>query len=284
MLITLKNYAYLIRLDKPIGILLLLWPTLWGLWLAGEGDPQFKHVVYFILGVIIMRSAGCIINDIADRNFDPHVERTRERPIAAKKISVAQASIAFFLLMTAAFLIVLQLPMYVIELSFAGAALTMIYPFLKRLTHLPQLGLGFAFAWGVPMAFAAEQNELPAITWFLFAAAVLWPIMYDTLYAMADINDDKKIGVKSSAILFGKFDRLIIFLLQLAFLLCMLCVGVLGEMRWPFYLSLVISELFFAYQNMLIKTRDPHKCFTAFKNNHWVGLIIFSGIIMSYIT
>lgn len=283
MLATLKNYFYLIRLDKPVGIFLLLWPTLWGLWLAGEGDPQFRHVVIFVLGVVIMRSAGCIINDIADRNFDGHVARTCQRPIATKKISVHNAILFFFTLLTFAFLLALQLPKYVIELSFLGAAITIIYPYLKRITHLPQLGLGIAFSWGIPMAFAAEQNELPIITWYVFAAAVLWSIMYDSLYAMTDKEEDLKIGIKSTAILFGQFDRLAIGILQILFLLCLILVGITGDLHWPFYVSLLIAGLLFVYQQFLIKNRKASQCFRAFLNNQWVGLIIFIGIMTNYI-
>ena len=268
--------------NKPIGIFLLLWPTLWALWLASAGQPQMFIVGIFIVGVILMRSAGCIINDIADRNFDGHVERTRNRPLAAGKISVKTALVLFFILIICAFVCVLQLNRFTILLSFVGAALAVIYPFMKRFTHLPQVGLGFAFAWGVPMAFAAETSAIAPDAWLLFSAAVLWPILYDTLYAMADREDDIKIGVKSTAILFGEWDRAIVGILQILFLCVLAAVGYYFNLQSIYFLSLFIAAGFFIYQQFLIKNRDRKKCFQAFLNNHWVGLIIFVGIAASY--
>lgn len=221
----LLQYAYLMRLNKPVGILLLLWPTLWALWLASAGHPEGKLLFIFVLGVILMRSAGCIINDFADRHVDGFVKRTCNRPLASGKIRVFEALILFMLLGLLALLLVLQLNKLTILYAFIGAALTLVYPFMKRFTHLPQLGLGLAFAWGIPMVFAATQGKLSWSAWFLFMTAVLWPVIYDTLYAMTDREDDIKVGIKSTAILFGQADRIIIGILQILFLMCLTVVG-----------------------------------------------------------
>jgi 4-hydroxybenzoate polyprenyltransferase len=279
----IKQYCYLMRLHKPVGILLLLWPTLWGLWLATSGHPSRKLLSIFILGVIIMRSAGCIINDFADRNFDPHVLRTKDRPLATKKIKTSMAGLLFSILCACAFILVLQLNYLTIKLSIIAVLLTIIYPFLKRITHLPQIGLGFAFAWGVLMAFTATQNTIPTSAWLIFSAAIIWPIMYDTLYAMADKNDDIKIGVKSTAILFQDCDKVFIAILQSLFIVLLLLMGWQQPLKWYFYLSLTISTILFVYQQYLIKERKPTKCLQAFLNNQWVGAIIFMGIAASYI-
>ena len=275
----LKQYAYLMRFHKPIGILLLLWPTLWGLWLAGPGAPSLPLLLIFIAGVFLMRSCGCIINDFADRHFDGHIKRTRERPLASGKISVAEALSLFVVLLVLAFVLVVQLNHLTILCAFVGAGLTVFYPFMKRFTHLPQLGLGLAFTLGIPMAFTARQNEIPAPAWCLFLTAVLWPISYDTLYAMADREDDLKIGLKSTAILFGGADRLWIAVLQLLFLLGLAACGLSFNLKAPFYGSLGVALLLFAYQHYLILDRCPLKCFQAFLNNHWVGLSLFLGIV-----
>ena len=230
-----------------------------------------------------MRSAGCIINDIADREFDKHVERTRERPLASGKISVRAALFLFCILLLAAFLLVLLLNRLTVYLAFAGAALAILYPFMKRFSHLPQLGLGLAFSWGVPMAFAALTNSAPMQAWILFSAAVIWPVIYDTLYAMVDRTDDVKVGVKSTAILFGSCDRLIIAVLQIIFVLLLVYCGFLFKLKTPYFIGLSIASLFFVYQQWLIKDHDRKKCFRAFLNNHWVGMIIFIGIAMSYL-
>jgi 4-hydroxybenzoate polyprenyltransferase len=221
----LKQYVYLIRLHKPIGILLLLWPTLWALWLASNGQPDWDIVAIFIAGVILMRSAGCIVNDIADKKWDGHVERTRGRPLVTGKISLKEAWIFFGILIATAFFLVWQLNWLTIILAFFGLLFAMIYPFLKRVTHLPQVGLGIAFSWGIPMAFAAELNAVPASGWVLFFAAMIWPMIYDTFYAMTDKADDINVGVKSMAILFGSREQFFIGLLQMVFVLLMVWVG-----------------------------------------------------------
>jgi 4-hydroxybenzoate polyprenyltransferase len=280
----IKPYIALVRLNKPIGILLLLWPTLWALWLASAGHPDPMILFVFVTGVIVMRSAGCIANDIADRHFDAHVTRTRERPLASGKISVTSALVLFFILLSVAFGLVLLCNALTIQLAFIGAGLAIIYPFLKRITHLPQLGLGLAFTWGVPMAFAAETNAIGKEAWFLFLTAMLWPIIYDTMYAMVDRDDDIRIGVKSTAILFGAWDKNIIAALQLIFLSFVLAVGVLFELKSVFYICVFASFLLFIYQQWLIKNNDRDACFRAFLNNNWVGLIIFLGIFLSYLT
>lgn len=270
------------RFHKPIGIFLLLWPTLWALWLAGNGKPNIFIVTIFILGVIVMRAAGCIINDFADRNFDAHVQRTRERPLATGQVSIREALALFFLLILCAFLLVLKLNYLTIGLAFVGAGLTIVYPFLKRITYLPQVGLGLAFAWGVPMAFAAQNATVPWQAWLLFFAAALWPVIYDTMYAMVDREDDLKIGVKSTAILFGQYDRLILALLQLLFWLVLFLVGFVFNMQYAYYIALVAIAVLFIYQQNLIKKHTRESSFEAFLNNHWVGLFVFTGIIMSY--
>jgi 4-hydroxybenzoate polyprenyltransferase len=278
----LKPYIHLLRLDKPIGILLLLWPTLWALWLASDGKPNKLILSVFIAGVILMRSAGCVINDLADRHFDGHVKRTKERPLATGKITSKQALLVFFGLALCAFFLVLFLNAFTIFLAILGMLLTISYPFLKRITHLPQLGLGVAFSWGVLMAFAAEKNFLPATAWLVFLAALVWPVIYDTMYAMVDRQDDIKIGIKSTAILFGKHDKLFIGFLQMLFLLLMSMVGFVFELTIFYYASLVIVASCFVYQQWLIKTRRPEDCLRAFLHNQWVGVSIIIGIIMSY--
>jgi 4-hydroxybenzoate polyprenyltransferase len=277
----LKNYLLLMRLHKPIGILLLLWPTLWALWLAADGKPDISIVLIFILGVIVMRSAGCVINDIADRQFDGLVMRTKERPLVSGKVSVKAALILFGLLIALAFMLVLLLNGLSILLAIIGALLAIGYPFLKRFTHLPQAGLGLAFSWGVPMAFAAELNEVPTKAWILFIAAAIWPVIYDTFYAMVDRADDIKAGVKSTAILFGKNDRLVIGLLQGLFLILMIVIGKIFQLNFPYYLGLLMAALLCVYQQVICLRADTRAYFKAFLNNNWVGLIIFSGILLS---
>jgi 4-hydroxybenzoate polyprenyltransferase len=275
----IKHAIFLMRLNKPIGIFLLLWPTWWALWLASSGSPAVSIVLIFTLGVILTRSAGCIINDFADRHIDKHVKRTRERPLTSGKISTRAAFILFALLMLSAFILVLFLNKFTIFLAIIGAALILIYPFMKRVTHLPQVGLGVAYAWGVPMAFAAVNNTIPPISGYIFFAAVIWPVMYDTLYAMVDRADDIKIGVKSTAILFGKHDRLIILFLQIIFLLALILIGYEFHLKWPYFAGISAVTILFGYQQWLIKNRQPENCFNAFLNNNWVGLIIFIGIL-----
>jgi len=275
----LPQYIYLMRLDKPIGILLLLWPALWALWLASNGFPDTKILFIFIAGVILMRSAGCIVNDFADRKFDSHVSRTRERLLASGKVKPHEALLLAGIIALLAFLLVLNCNQLTIKLAFIGALLTVIYPFLKRITHLPQLGLGVAFAFSIPMAFAAVTERISFEAWWLFVAALIWPVIYDTMYAMVDRFDDMKIGVKSTAILFAQKDKLMIATLQIIFLMMMIITGKLFQLRWIYYCSLFCAGLLFLYQQFLIKNRDPHACFKAFLNNNWVGLLIFCGIL-----
>lgn len=277
----MNKYIVLLRLNKPIGILLLLWPTLWALWLVSYGVPDFKIMGIFIFGVIIMRSAGCVMNDILDRKFDKYVTRTRDRPITSGQISVLTASLIFTGLMLIAFNLVLLLNALTILLAFLGALFVCIYPLLKRITHLPQFGLGITFSWGVPMAFAAVIGHLPIEGWWVFLAAAVWTLMYDTLYAMVDRQDDLLIGVRSTAILFGRFDRLIIFLLQILIILLFVKMGTVFALKKFYFFSIVIVAGFFLYQQKLIYHRVPAACFKAFLNNHWVGLIVFLGIVFS---
>ncbi len=276
----LKQYFYLIRLHKPIGILLLLWPTLWALWLASNGQPDWGIVAIFIAGVILMRSAGCVVNDIADKKWDGYVERTRGRPLVTGKISLKEAWIFFGILIASAFLLVWQLNGLTIILAFFGLLFAMIYPFLKRVTHLPQVGLGIAFSWGIPMAFAAELNEVPVSGWVLFFAAMVWPMIYDTFYAMTDKADDINVGVKSMAILFGEREQFFIGLLQMVFVLLMVWVGFFFRLGFYYFASLLVVSFLFFYQEWLIKDREPQKCFKAFLNNNWVGFAIFFGIVL----
>lgn len=279
----ISQYAFLMRLDKPIGILLLLWPTLWAIWLASSGQPDYAILAIFTAGVVLMRSAGCVLNDFADRHFDPHVKRTRKRPLASGKVSVAEAMLLAGVLSFCAFLLVLFCNRLTITLSFIGAGLALAYPFMKRVTHLPQLGLGVAFSWGVPMAFAATTGFISTTAWFLFLTSIIWPIIYDTMYAMIDRDDDVRIGVKSTAVLFDAMDKLIIGLLQILFMVMLVIVGLMFQLRNAYYFSIVIVGLLFAYQQWLIKDRDAQKCFRAFLNNNWVGAVIFAGIVSSYL-
>lgn len=276
----LKEYFYLMRLHKPIGIFLLLWPTLWALWLASKGHPDVLTVAIFVMGVILMRSAGCVINDFADQKFDGFVARTRDRPLVTGKLSKRQALVLFVILLSTAFLLVLCLNRITIILAIVGALLTIIYPFMKRYTYLPQVGLGLAFAWGVPMAFAAVLGKVSSEGWVLFFAAAIWPIIYDTFYAMVDRADDIKVGIKSTAILFNNYEQCISIGLQLIFLGLLILVGIIFKLTNYYFLSLALVILLFAYQQWLIKDREPEKCFSAFLNNHWVGVIIFIGILL----
>jgi 4-hydroxybenzoate polyprenyltransferase len=278
----IEQYAYLIRLHKPIGILLLLWPTMWALWIAASGHPDKGTLLIFMAGVVLMRSAGCVANDLADRHLDGHVLRTRMRPLASGLVSVREAILLAGALGLVAFILVLFCNAMTIQLSFAGALLAIIYPFLKRVTHLPQLGLGMAFAWGVPMAFAAETNTLTSAMWWLFATSMLWPVIYDTMYAMADRDDDQKIGIKSTAILFGRWDVVCLLVLQFIFLAMLVVTGVIFHLHYFYYASLGVVFLLFVRQYFLIKERNSEKCFAAFMHNNWVGLTIFIGILLSY--
>ncbi len=283
MIEKLKNYAVLMRLNKPIGISLLLWPTLWALWLATEGNPSLKVLSIFMAGVVLMRSAGCIINDFADRHVDGQVARTKTRPLVTGKVSSCEALILFALLCVVAFILVLFLNKLTIQLAFVGAALAVFYPFMKRFTSLPQLGLGAAFSWGIPMAFAAEQQAVPMNAWLLFATALIWPVIYDTWYAMTDREDDIAAGIKSTAILFGRNDRLVVGILQILFLFLLCVVGFVFHLSLFYFISLVVVFFLFGYQQVMVRTGNPQMCFQAFLNNHWVGFFIFAGIFVSYI-
>lgn len=275
-------YVKLMRLDKPIGILLLLWPTLSALWIAAEGVPDFKVLIVFVLGVIVMRSAGCVINDYADRNIDGLVLRTKDRPIVSGEVTAKQALILFAGLSLFAFILVLLLNTMTILLSVVALLLAASYPFMKRYTYLPQIFLGAAFGWAIPMAFAAQSETLPPVAWLLFLANILWATAYDTFYAMADRNDDLLAGIKSTAILFGDDDRLIIGMLQFSFILVMLLIGTQLEMGFTYYLAIVIVLFLFAYQHYLVKERQPAHCLQAFLNNNWVGAALFVGIAAHY--
>lgn len=270
------------RLDKPIGIFLLLWPTLWALWLASVGRPDNKILFIFISGVILMRSAGCVLNDFADRHFDLYVERTRQRPLASGQVTPVEAIVLAACLLALSFLLVLFCNSYTIALAFVGAGLAVVYPLLKRVTHLPQLGLGLAFTWGVPMAFAAQENTVGLHGWFLFFTGLIWPVIYDTMYGMVDKEDDLKIGIKSTAILFSAMDKMVIGLLQMLFIAMLVIVGLMFKLHTVYYASLIIVAVLFAFQQWLIRTADKKNFLRAFLNNNWVGLVIFIGILLSY--
>lgn len=277
-----RDYYRLARFDRPIGTFLVLWPTLWALWFAAEGVPSLKNLIIFTLGAIVMRAAGCVINDYADRDLDGHVARTKDRPMAIGHISSRQALSFFAALCLLALLLVLQTNTLTIWLSLGGLALASIYPFMKRYTFLPQVFLGAAFAWAVPMAYAAETNSLPVHIWLIYLATVLWTVAYDTMYAMVDRDDDIKIGIKSTAILFGKADRAIIALLQIMVILTLAILGEQLKLGQFFLLGLVGASTLFVYQQHLIRLRYRQECFRAFLNNNWVGLVIFAGIALDY--
>ena len=278
----LPHYVKLMRLDRPIGIYLLLWPTLTALWLAAEGFPQWQTLFIFILGVIVMRSAGCVVNDYADRKIDGHVKRTVSRPLASGLVSEKEALALFFGLLLAAFILVLLTNPLTVKMSVVAVLLASSYPFMKRYTYLPQVVLGAAFAWAVPMAFTALDIRLQDTTWLLFSATVLWTVVYDTLYAMVDRDDDLKIGVRSTAILFGDADRLMVGILQLFTWLTWLTLGLKAQLGLFWWLGLTVAALLFGYQQWLIRTRDRDACFKAFLNNHWVGLALFIAILFDY--
>jgi len=279
----LQQYYYLTRLNKPIGIFLLLWPTLWALWVASEGKPDFKVLFVFISGVVLMRSAGCVINDFADRKVDPHVARTRDRPVASGKVLPGEALILFVVLSLTAFSLVWLTNMLTVYLSFGGALLASVYPFMKRYTHLPQVVLGMAFAWSVPMAFAAQTGSVPRLAWLIYVITVIWAVIYDTMYAMVDRDDDLKVGIKSTAILFGEADRVIIFVMQAMMFIALGLLGKQAHLTTPYYICMGAAGLFALYQQYLIKNRIPAYCFRAFLNNNWVGAFLFIGIFLSYI-
>jgi len=278
-----NEYARLMRLDKPIGTWLLLWPALWALWVAGAGRPDPKVLIVFVLGVVVMRAAGCVINDFADRDIDPHVRRTRDRPLAARRVAPAEALTLFAALIAFALFLVTRLNALTVKLAVIGALLTVSYPFVKRFFPMPQLYLGISFGgWSVPMAFAAQTGVLPRVCWLLYIAAVIWAAIYDTIYAMIDREDDLKLGVKSSAILFADMDRFLIGAMQLM----MLCALVLGGRSMHFghwyEAGVVGAALLFAWQQWLIRKREPAGCLRAFLNNQYVGLAVFVGILLEY--
>ena len=278
-----QAYIQLMRLDRPIGILLLLWPTLSALWIAAEGWPDPLVLVIFILGVVVMRSAGCVINDYADRHIDGKVVRTMNRPLATGALSENDALKLFAGLGVLAFVLVIFLNDLTILMSIVGLFLAATYPFMKRYTHLPQIYLGAAFGWAIPMAFAAQTGTVPMIAWLLFVANVIWSTIYDTFYAMADREDDVLAGVKSTAILFGDDDKAIIAILQVTFLIAMLMVGSQLELSFIYYIGVLVTLGLFLYQQHLVRDRQAAACLQAFLNNNWVGAALFAGIVMHYV-
>ena len=282
-LATAKAYWQLMRMDKPIGSLLLLWPTLWALFLAADGLPNLHVLVVFCLGVLVMRSAGCVINDFADRNFDGNVARTIHRPFPSGRVSCKGALTLFTVLIAMALILVLSLNRLTICLSLIALLLAVSYPFMKRYMHMPQLVLGLAFSWAIPMAYAAQSGKLALITWLLFAANLCWTIAYDTMYAMVDREDDLSVGIKSSAILFGCHDKLAIGILQLVTVLLLNLVGYLAGLNEFYFWGLLAAFTLFIYQQYLIKNREKNACFNAFLNNNYVGLAIFVGLAVSQI-
>ena len=278
----LRQYARLMRLDKPIGTWLLLWPTLWALWLAGDGRPHPGLFVIFVVGVVVMRSAGCVLNDFADRKIDPYVERTRDRPIASGAVAPFEALMLFVALSLIAIGLATMLNRPAQLLAVVAAALTVVYPFIKRFVSIPQFFLGAAFGWSVPMAFAAQTGSPSQLGWLIFGVALIWAVIYDTFYAMVDRQDDQRIGVKSTAILFGELDLFVIGGLQILMLLALVLVGNMAELgRW-YYIGVSVSAMFMLYHQWLARDRDPDGCFNAFLHNHYIGLIVFIGIVLHY--
>jgi 4-hydroxybenzoate polyprenyltransferase len=284
--VTLKErldiYERLMRLDKPIGILLLLWPTLWGLWLSSYGIPNPVVLLVFIMGVLLMRSAGCIVNDVADRNFDPHVERTQDRPLARRLIPVTEALALAAFLALLAFGLVLQLNALTVKLAIGALALAVIYPFLKRFFWMPQAWLGIAFGFGIPMAFAAHQNAIPTAAWVLLAANVFWTIAYDTEYAMVDRDDDRRLGMKTSAILFGRMDVTFTMLCHAIFVAMMAGIGVWARLGVFYFVGVLAAAALAVWQYRMIRDRDQARCFQAFLHNNWIGAALFAGIVLDF--
>jgi 4-hydroxybenzoate polyprenyltransferase len=278
----LPAYLKLMRVDRPIGFFLLLWPALWSLWLAAEGVPSIKNLVIFVLGCFLMRSAGCVINDYADRNIDKHVKRTKDRPLASGLLTEMEAVDLFILLSALAFVLVLFTNWFTVLLSVGGLLLAACYPFMKRYTYFPQVVLGAAFSWSVVMAYAAETNTLPKEVWLIYVAVTVWTVCYDTFYAMVDRDDDLAIGVKSTAILFGDFDRLITAILQMFVVFVLMLIGYRFQLGIIYYFSTIIVAALFAYQQLLIQDRKREDCFKAFLNNNWVGAAVFVGIVLDY--
>ncbi|MDH3431862.1 MAG: 4-hydroxybenzoate octaprenyltransferase [Gammaproteobacteria bacterium] len=278
----LRNYAKLMRIDKPIGIWLLLWPTLWALWLAGDGHPDAGLFVIFVLGVFVMRSAGCVLNDYVDRKIDPYVERTRTRPIASGAVAPNEALILFVALSLIAIGLATMLNRPARMLAIVAAVLTVAYPFIKRFVSIPQFVLGAAFGWAVPMAFAAQTGQTPQLAWLVFATALIWAVIYDTFYAMVDREDDRKIGVKSTALLFGEVDLFVIAGMQLVMTAGLVLIGVRAGLGFWYFLSVAVAACLMAYHQWLARDRQPAACFAAFLHNHRIGLVIFVGILMHY--
>ncbi|MBB1271451.1 MULTISPECIES: 4-hydroxybenzoate octaprenyltransferase [Psychromonas] len=278
-----QAFLELMRVDKPIGTLLLLWPTLWALWMAAQGLPDINVLIVFCLGVFFMRSAGCVINDFADRKVDGFVTRTKNRPLPSGRATSKEAVYLFLGLSLCSFLLVLTQNNLTIQLSVIGLFLAFIYPFMKRFTHVPQFVLGLAFSWSIPMAYAAQANTLSNTIWLLFIANITWTVAYDTMYGMVDKEDDLKIGIKSTAILFGQYDKLIIALLQIMTLILLIIVGLIENLNWLYYGALVVAGLLFLQQQKSIKSRDEKACFKAFLDNNYVGLVIFIGFILTYL-
>ena len=277
----LVDFALLMRLDKPVGIFLLLWPTLWALWIAAGTTPAVKLLVVFIAGTVVMRSAGCVINDYADRDIDPQVKRTRQRPLAARRLSPGEALALFAALVALALWLVMRLDQKTVLYSFVGAALTISYPFTKRFFPLPQFYLGAAFGWAVPMAFVATVGSVPRVGWLLFIVTVLWAGVYDTIYAMVDRDDDLKLGVQSTAIAFGDMDRMIVGAMQGMVIVGLALAGRAAQLGWPFHASLVVGAGLFVWQQWTIRNRDRQACFRAFLNNHWFGLVVLVGVVLA---
>ncbi|UTW44709.1 4-hydroxybenzoate octaprenyltransferase [bacterium SCSIO 12696] len=278
----LPHFMRLMRFDKPIGTLLLLWPTLWALWFAAGGFPDWHVLVIFVLGVTLMRAAGCVINDYADRHIDGHVKRTEQRPIPSGQVAPKEALLLFAGLALVAFVLVLFTNGLTIQLSLGGVLLAACYPFMKRYTHLPQVVLGAAFAWAIPMAFAAQTGALSPALWALYAGVVMWTVAYDTFYAMVDRDDDLKLGVKSTAILFGDQDRVIVLALQVLCILALLMTGQNFERGWYYYGGVAVAALLFLHQQRITSGRDRDACFQAFLNNNWVGVAVFVGLVLDY--
>jgi len=278
----LRNYAKLMRVDKPIGVWLLLWPTLWALWLAGEGHPDQGLFVVFVLGVFVMRSAGCVLNDYVDRKIDPYVERTRSRPIASGAVAPAEALILFVALALIAIGLATMLNRPARMLAIVAAGLTVAYPFIKRYVSIPQFVLGAAFGWAVPMAFAAQTGRTPQLAWLVFGVALVWAVIYDTFYAMVDRDDDRKLGVKSTALLFGEVDLFVIAGLQILMLVALAFVGMRAELGFWYFLSVAGAACLMAYHQWLARDRQPAGCFSAFLHNHHIGLVVFVGIVLNY--
>ena len=279
---SLKGMWLLMRMDKPVGIYLLLWPTLWALWLASVGMPEWDVLLIFVLGVVVMRAAGCVINDIADRKIDGHVQRTHARPLITGQVSLRQAWGLFAWLIVCALILVLQLNIQTLYLSFVAVLLVSAYPFMKRYTHFPQVALGAAFSWAIPMAFMAVNQHVPVWAWWLYAANLAWTVAYDTQYAMVDRDDDLKIGVKSTAIAFGRYDVMWIAMLQLVTLGCLGMLGLLLHLPMVYWVSLAVVCVMFMYHQRLLKDRERDACFRAFIHNHWAGLVVWLGLVGSF--